>query len=87
MPAVCRHYIVETTATGGHAPQSSHAPLIISAMIFLVFFALFIFCCYRRHLKREMYKQMVRDVNVAVSQYIAFKEDGNTDDVTVAEKA
>jgi len=74
MPKVCRRVL--------HRPdqERSHAPILVSALVFLVFFALFVFCCYRRYLKREMYKQMVRDVNIAVSQYIAFKETDTNDE-------
>jgi len=55
--------------------NKTHGPVIGAAIAFLIVFSLFVFCCYRRYLKREMYKQMVRDVNIAVSQYIAFKDD------------
>ena len=74
MPKVCRIALNEP------APSRSNAPILISALVFLVFFALFVFCCYRRYLKREMYKQMVRDVNIAVSQYIAFRETDTNDE-------
>jgi len=74
MPKVCRITLREP------APPPTNAPILISALVFLVFFALFVFCCYRRYLKREMYKQMVRDVNIAVSQYIAFRETDTNDE-------
>jgi len=57
------------------AIPKTHGPVIAAAIGFLIVFSFFVFCCYRRYLKREMYKQMVRDVNIAVSQYIAFKDE------------
>jgi len=61
-------------------PTKRHMPVVGTALIFLAVFSFFVFCCYRRYLKREMYKQMVRDVNIAVSQYIAFKDEDEKDE-------
>lgn len=71
MPNVCQQYL--------HIPNTetpSYVPVLISAFLFLMLFGVFVCCFYRRFLKRDMYKQMVRDVNIALSQYIAFKENG-----------
>jgi len=64
-----------------------HFPVFGAALIFLIVFSVFVCICYRRHLKREMYKQMIRDVNIAVSQYIAFKDEDERGDQEYATQA
>jgi len=54
--------------------KKTHLSVILAAIIFLFMFGLFVCIFYRRYLRRELHKQMIRDVNVAVSQYIAFKD-------------
>jgi hypothetical protein len=76
MPKTCREYFhmpdAMTSYPGGL--RRSHLGIIISAVIFLILFTLIVTVCYRRWLKRELRRQMLKDVNVAVAQYIAFKD-------------
>jgi len=78
MPAVCKQYLGVSSTE-----PPNNLPILISAGMFLLLFTVFVCCCYRRFLKKDMYKQMVRDVNIALSQYIAFKEN---DEVENAEQ-
>jgi hypothetical protein len=76
MPKTCREYF-HMPETIHHYPgglRRSHLGIIISAVIFLIVFVLIVVFCYRRWLKRELRRQMLKDVNVAVAQYIAFKD-------------
>jgi len=58
----------------GELPGGSTTTLIVATGIFLIFFAFFAVCCYKRYIKREMSRQMMKEVDVAVAQYMAFKD-------------
>lgn len=78
MPRYCTEDIGLTVDTvPNKIMHSNHAMIAIASVVFLIFFAFFVFFCYRQYLRRELRKQMVRDVNIAVSQYIAFKDEGH----------
>ena len=77
MPPNCVRYFNQDRNTPGIiiAPNSEHASVLIAAGVLIILFGFFLFCCYRRYLKRELRSQMARDVQFAVGQYVEFKED------------
>mmetsp|Transcript_4730 Transcript_4730/g.3926 ORF Transcript_4730/g.3926 Transcript_4730/m.3926 type:complete len:191 (-) Transcript_4730:29-601(-) len=77
MPPNCVRYFNQDRSTPGIiiAPNSEHASVLIAAGVLIILFGFFLFCCYRRYLKRELRSQMARDVQFAVGQYVEFKED------------
>jgi hypothetical protein len=74
MPAPCKEYFHIPTPITPTIKKERHVWVVVTAVIFLALFAVIVFVCYRKYLRRELRKQMLQDVNMAVAQYIQFKD-------------
>lgn len=77
MPEACVPIFKMETGDTAIQMRDGTAQVVFASVIFLILFAFIVFTCYRRYLRRILHKEMVRDVNIAVSQYIAMSDNEN----------
>jgi len=81
MPASCSAYM-DSNSTGSTTTiykKRSVKYILAVCVVGLLVLAFFLFCCYKRYLKKQIAKELSLKANTAVSEYFAMHEAGERD--------
>lgn len=78
-PESCETYKESTKSVPIIHRKRSVKYILAICIVGLIFFAFFLFCCYKRYLKKQIAKELSLKANTAVSEYFAMHEAGEKD--------
>ena len=79
MPQPCRTYFESQGHHYRMRRKRSVKWILGGSIICLILLAFFLFCCYRRYLKRQITRELSLKANTAVSEYFAMHDAGEKD--------
>ena len=78
MPQPCRTYF-ESQGPRHIIRRKSIKWILGISIICLILLAIFLFCCYKHYLKRQITRELSLKANIAVSEYFAMHDNGEKD--------